>query len=91
MRGPGDNLPIAPIQSQSRIEGGKGDDTTLGEFEELESGQIKVVTVVQQDVERQASDDMVFQRDVERGLVEDRRSVAEVSDGESRRKLVLKA
>ena len=25
------------------------------------------------------------------GLVEDRRSVAEVSDGESRRKLVLKA
>jgi len=31
---------------------------------------------------------MVFGRDMERGLVEDRRSVAEVSDGESRRKLV---
>jgi len=45
---------MAPIRNQSRIEGGKGDDTMPGEFEELESGQIKVVAVVQQDVERRA-------------------------------------
>ena len=79
---------MAPIRSQSRIEGGKGDDITAGEFEELDNGQIKVVIVVQQDVGRQASDDMVFGCDVERGLMEDRRSVAEANDGESRRKLV---
>jgi len=32
---------------------GKGDNITPGEFEELESGQIKAVAVMQQDVERQ--------------------------------------
>lgn len=44
---------MAPIRNLSRIEGGKGDDAMPGEFEELESGQVKAVAVMQQGVERQ--------------------------------------